>query len=119
VKGHVLGFLLDARIRRLTNGRRSLDDVLRLAYARHSQERGFTGREFQAAAEEVAGTSLAEWFAKAVASTEELDYAEALDWFGLRFAAKDASEPPLRYVIEIRPDAGEAQQARLRAWLEP
>jgi predicted metalloprotease with PDZ domain len=47
-KGQVLGLLLDARIRRATNGRRSLDDVMRLAYQRFAGERGFTEAEFRA-----------------------------------------------------------------------
>lgn len=115
VKGHVLGFLLDVRIRRVTNGARSLDDVMRLAYGRFAQGRGFTAREFQATAEEVAGTELSSWFRQAVASTEELDYTEALAWFGLRFAPADGT---VRFRIEGRPDAGEEEKARLRAWLE-
>jgi len=38
----------------------------------------------------VAGTDLSAWFARVFDSTAELDYQEALDWFGLRFA----DEPP-------------------------
>ena len=34
----------------------------------------------------MAGIDLAAWFRKALETTEELDYAEMLDWFGLRFA---------------------------------
>ena len=35
-KGQLLAFLLDARIRHLTNGGKSLDDVMRAAYAKYS-----------------------------------------------------------------------------------
>ncbi|HWE50553.1 MAG TPA: PDZ domain-containing protein [Bryobacteraceae bacterium] len=87
IKGAVIGWLLDARIRRQTSGAKSLDDLMRLALQRFSGEHGFTPSEFKAAAEEVAGTSLQAFFARAVESTEELDYGEALDWFGLRFKA--------------------------------
>ena len=66
VKGLVVGFLLDARIRRATDDRRGLEDVMRLAYRRHSGERGFTADDFRAAAEEVAGADLKEWFRTAV-----------------------------------------------------
>jgi predicted metalloprotease with PDZ domain len=86
VKGPVVGLLLDAKIRRANNDRKSLDDVMRLAYQRYAGERGFTPDQFRAAAEEVAGIDLKDWFKKAISSTEELDYTEALDWFGLRFA---------------------------------
>ena len=81
----MVGWLLDARIRRATGGAKSLDDLMRLAFARYSGERGFTPDQFKAAAEETAGESLREFFRQSVESTDELDYAEALDWFGLRF----------------------------------
>lgn len=84
-KGGVIGFLLDARIRAATGGAKSLDDVMRLAYQRHSGERGFTTEEFRRAASEVAGTDVSAWFARAADSTDELDYDEALAWYGLRF----------------------------------
>jgi predicted metalloprotease with PDZ domain len=92
VKGAVVGFLLDAEIRRATGGAKSLDDVMRLAYERHSGPRGFTPEEFRAIAEEVAGTDLDAFFRRALESTEELDYAPALQWYGLRFAGQDKPE---------------------------
>jgi predicted metalloprotease with PDZ domain len=85
VKGAVVGWLLDARIRVSTGGSRCLDDLMRLAFARFSGDRGFSQAEFRAVAEEVAGARLDEFFRRAVESTEELDYGEALEWFGLRF----------------------------------
>jgi predicted metalloprotease with PDZ domain len=85
VKGAVVAFLLDAKIRKATAGKKSLDDVMRLAYARYSGPTGFTAEQFRALAQEVAGIDLASWFRRALETTEELDYAEMLDWFGLRF----------------------------------
>lgn len=84
-KGAVVGFLLDAKIRCATGGSKSLDDVMRLAYKRYSGERGFTPEEFRAAAQEVAGVDLGAWFVKALETTEELEYREALDCYGLQF----------------------------------
>ena len=52
----------------------------------------------------------------ALATTEELDYREALDWFGLRFVVADGKET---WRLEVRPDATEAERGRLKAWLEP
>ncbi len=50
--------------------------------------------------EEASGEDLGDWLARAVDSTEELDYQEALDWYGLRFTSsepeeqeKDSAEP--------------------------
>jgi predicted metalloprotease with PDZ domain len=85
-KGAVVAFLLDARIRRATGGGKSLDDALRLAYARYSGERGFRPEDFRATVSEVAGGDLGGWFERHVDSAEPLDYSEALDWLGLRFA---------------------------------
>jgi len=84
-KGAVLGFLLDARVRAATNDTKSLDDVMRLAFARYSGPKGFTPQDFRKTASEIAGVDLGPWFARALETTEELDYQPALDWFGLRF----------------------------------
>jgi predicted metalloprotease with PDZ domain len=115
VKGAVVGFLLDARIRRATEGKRSLDDVMRLAYRRFAGARGFTPDQFRTTAEEIAGVDLKDWFRRAISSTEELDYTEALDWFGLRFAASD--DPARAWTLGVRPDATDAQRGHLVAWL--
>lgn len=111
VKGQVVGFLLDARIRMATDGAQTFEDVMRLAYERYGGERGFTPEEFRTTAEEVAGVDLQEWFRKALGSTEELDYSEALDWYGLSFAENGS------WTLEIREDATEAQREHLDALL--
>jgi predicted metalloprotease with PDZ domain len=117
VKGEVVGLLLDAHIRQMTGGSRSLDDVMRLAYERYAGDRGFTPDEFRATAEEVARIDLRDWFRRALASTEELDYAEALSWYGLRFAASSAQDPKAAWTLEARDDASDAQKTQLRALL--
>ena len=53
-KGPVVGWLLDAKIRRATDNKKSLDDVMRLAYSRYSGAKGYTGQEFLDTAQEVA-----------------------------------------------------------------
>ncbi|WP_148598282.1 M61 family metallopeptidase [Aquisphaera giovannonii] len=96
VKGGVVAFLLDAKIRRATGGKKSLDDLMRLAYSRYSGAKGFTAAEFRALAQEVAGADLSSFFHKALETTEELDYSEALDWFGLRFAPDEKEKKARR-----------------------
>jgi predicted metalloprotease with PDZ domain len=115
-KGNVLGLLLDAKIRRATNGARSFDDVMRLAYQRFGGERGFTPDEFRMTAETVAGVNLAAWFKTAVSSTDELDYLDLLEWYGLRFTPSSA---PItgNWTLERRPDQTAVQQQRLANWL--
>ena len=74
-KGTVAAFLLDARIRTVTKGRRSLDDVMRKMYEEYADS-GYTQENFRETASEVAGVDLSQWFEKAIDSTEELDFSE-------------------------------------------
>jgi predicted metalloprotease with PDZ domain len=92
-KGAVLGFLLDAKIRAASDGERSLDDVMRAAFQRFSGARGFTPDEFRGIAEQVGGVSLTSFWDAAVEGTAELDYAEALRVFGLRFRPAETPRP--------------------------
>jgi predicted metalloprotease with PDZ domain len=117
IKGEVAGFLLDARIRRVTGGDRSLDDVMREAYRRYSGDAGFRHGDFEAVAEEVAGVTLRDWFATVVESAVEVDYAEALDWYGLVLQRVDAGGG-VRWVLSVNPDADEVQRRRLAEWLD-
>jgi predicted metalloprotease with PDZ domain len=113
----VLGLLLDARVRRLTGGARSIDDLLRAAYRRYGGARGFTPEQFRALASEVAGHDVDPWFRDAVQSAAELDYGEALAWFGLRFARPEPGDesPEAAWRLEVDPSANAEQAARLRA----
>ena len=90
-KGALIGWLLDARIRHVTDGAKSLDDLMRTAFGRFSGPHGYTPEQFRSTADEVAGAPLEAFFARAAGSTEELDYTEALDWFGLRFKTAPAN----------------------------
>jgi predicted metalloprotease with PDZ domain len=63
-KGAILGLLLDFEIRHKTGNQQSLDDLMKKLYNEYyrQKKRGFTAREFQDAAEQVAGGSLQEVF---------------------------------------------------------
>ena len=89
-KGAVIAFLLDAKIRKATSGARSLDTGMQWAMQRYSGEKGFTTDQFYAVMSEAAGTDLKSWFAKTAESTDELDYTEALEYYGLRFRPVDS-----------------------------
>jgi len=110
VKGAVVGWLLDATIRRASGGKRSLDDLMRLLYDRYAAERGYTDGEAQAAAEEIAGAPLGGFFDRFVRGTDELDYAPALALFGLRFRDAEAGRgddaPRVQLGFETRDDRG-------------
>jgi predicted metalloprotease with PDZ domain len=101
----------------MTAGRKSLDDVMRLAYQRYGGEHGFRPEQFRTVTEEAAGTTLGEWFNQALATTVELDYTEALDWYGLQFAPSD--NPQDAWKLEPRKNATQEQIAHLYALTDP
>jgi predicted metalloprotease with PDZ domain len=116
-KGAVIGLLLDSEIRRLTNDTRSLDDVMRLAWQRYSGARGYTSEEFRAVISQVAGQDLSSWLARALDSTEELDYA-SLSWLALRIRT-ETPQPPKPWLglalgSTLRNDAGRLVVAQVR-----
>ena len=104
-KGAVIGWLLDAKVRASTNNQKSLDDVMRLALQRYGGKKGYTDSEFRQTAQEVAGKNLMDWFHHAADTTEELDFREALAWFGLRFRPAGAGP------------SGRNGEATKKAWL--
>lgn len=115
VKGPVVGLVLDAHIRRLTAGKKSMDDVMRLEYRRWSGAHGYTGAEFNQTVSDAAGVDVSALLHKLIATTDEVDYTEMLDWFGLRFMEGD--DPAKAWTLEARPDATAAQKAHFAALL--
>jgi predicted metalloprotease with PDZ domain len=102
-KGATLGLTLDLLIRRKTNGRASLDDVLRRMYEEfylksmnptyYLRGRGYTSKDFERAASAVAGMDLSDFFNRYVRSAERPPYEEALAGVGLRLTRTPARQP--------------------------
>ncbi len=92
-KGAVVAWLLDTKIRQSTGGKRSLDDVMRLAYKRFTQT-GYEPKQMEALASEVAGVDLTSFFRRAVYSTEELPIDEALAYWGLKWDDSEKKSKP-------------------------
>jgi len=105
-KGAVIAFLLDARIRQATNGVKSLDDAMQLAYQRHCGAKGYSLDQFYQAMSDAAGMNLRPFFTSAVETTDELNYKEALEWFGLRFRAVDTRNQRAWLGAGTRTDSG-------------
>ncbi len=105
LKGEIVCALLDLTIRRATNDEKSFDDVARLLWKRFGDESGVPETGVEAAAEEVAGTSLRDFFAAALRGTGELDY-EVFSHVGLearfrpRESAADKGGTPPRSRVE-------------------
>ena len=80
VKGHVVSFLLDAHIRRITNGRKSMDDVMRLALVRYGRGRGFTAPGAAGDRRRGRGAEHEGLVREGDREPRELDYGEMLGW---------------------------------------
>src|SRR5437764_8586571 len=108
LKGSIVGFLLDLELRRRSGGTRSPDDLVRSLFEKHGRPPGLPedGVE-KVAIELVADPSMHEWFQRAIHSTQELQFDEALAGMGLKAlqraatgaddkgtAAKEPPEPP-------------------------
>lgn len=117
IKGPVVGLVLDAHIRHLTNGAKSMDDVMRLEYQRWSGAHGYTADQFNQTVSDAAGVDVHELLHKLIATTAEVDYTEMLDWFGLQFDPGD--NPATAWTLRVRPDATAAQKAHFAAFMAP
>ena len=94
-KGAAVAFLLDAKIRQLTDNEKSLDHLMRALYREHSGDRGYSSEEFRALASRVSGSDLKAWFQQHVDVPGALDFGPALKWWGLEFRPeKKAQDKP-------------------------
>jgi len=92
-KGAVVAWLLDTEIRQRTQGKKSLDDLMRAAYGTFTEE-GFSEAEFRQLASQVAGSDLTAFFEKTLDSTEELPLDPALNYWHLTWKAKEDDPQP-------------------------
>jgi predicted metalloprotease with PDZ domain len=92
-KGAILGLLLDLEIRKRSSGTKSLDDVMRYLLAEYyKKDRNYGPVDFQKICEQMAGSSLEEFFAKYVRGRDELDYNAALSVAGLHLETTNAED---------------------------
>lgn len=95
-KGSTVSLILDLEIRHRSNNKYSLDDVMRTLYKRFplSGGVGYTNDDLQAAAEKLAGSSLAQVFKDYVYGAAPVDWERVLSYAGLEVRAKDAERRP-------------------------
>lgn len=83
-KGELLGLLWDLAIRKQTNNRKSLDDVMLYLYEEYGKnDRGVPEDGLQKATETITGSSFTDFFAHYVAGYQELAYNDYLAIAGL------------------------------------
>ncbi|HMF56774.1 MAG TPA: hypothetical protein VK619_10560, partial [Pyrinomonadaceae bacterium] len=128
IKGEVLGLALDLTIRGKTQGRVSLDDVMRRMYdefyikgqnnSYYLRGRGYTGEDFERVASETAGFNLHDFFERYVRGTEMPPYDEALASVGLRLVRENRpGQNHVEYHIEDAQVLSHPALTLRRSWL--
>lgn len=123
-KGEVLGLVLDLLIRGKTNGKASLDEIMRRMYEEfylkspnatyYLRGRGYRAEDFEHMVSEVAGTDMSDFFERYVRGVESPPYDEVFAQVGLRFVheprlpvsvgiSADESDPNNFKVARVRP----------------
>jgi predicted metalloprotease with PDZ domain len=118
-KGEVLGLVLDLLLRGKTNGRGSLDEVMRRMYDQlyvkspnatyYLRGRGYRSEDFERVVSEVAGTDMSDFFKRHVRGVEVPPYAEAFAQVGLRMV----KEPRQPVTIGISSDENDEKNFKL------
>lgn len=105
-KGHVLAALLDMEIISSSQAQKKLDDLMRYLYSEFykKQKRGFNEKEFQQAAEKIAGKKLDKFFNEYVYNTTTIDYEYYFKPLGLELIRRPHEDINLN--IKTRNDGG-------------
>lgn len=122
-KGALTALALDLTIRRQTEDRRSLDDVMRALWSDYgSRDRGIGEQEYESVVEAATGVSLGAFFDQALRGTDDLPLADLLATVGIGFhlrtatsdsdkggkpAANGAERPD--FGVRLAPDSAEAR----------
>ncbi|MGB1204578.1 MAG: M61 family metallopeptidase [Chitinophagales bacterium] len=108
LKGSIVAAMLDLELRKLTDGKKSLDDVMRLLYNDFYLEKqtGFTDAEFRAACNSVGGQNMDAFFDEYVNDVKPIDYNKYLGYVGLKITNKNADSKRLSLDINTKDDKG-------------
>jgi predicted metalloprotease with PDZ domain len=91
-KGELVNMMLDITIRGMSDGRKSLDDVMRYLYNEYFKKgRNYTPEDFQKAAELMAGRSLDDFFTKYVRGEADFDVNSIVGYIGLQLNAVESN----------------------------
>ena len=82
--GELIGTMLDIVVRDATDGRRSMDDVMRLMLERHGGERGFTGADVESAVQHICACAVKPFFDTHVRGARAIDFNRYLALIGMR-----------------------------------
>ncbi|WP_295720748.1 PDZ domain-containing protein [Mucilaginibacter sp.] len=85
-KGAIIGMMLDLEIINNSNGKHSLDDVMKYMYITYykTKKRGYTDAEFKKAFEMFAGKKLDDFYKKYINGVDPVDYNKYLGYAGYK-----------------------------------
>ncbi|MEN3325612.1 MAG: hypothetical protein V7638_419 [Acidobacteriota bacterium] len=102
-KGELIGMVMDLLVRGRTQGKASLDDIMRDMYEEfylkspnltyYLRGRGYETQDLQQVASRRAGFDLGDFFKRHIRDVEVLPYDEAFAYVGLRLVKKQSEEP--------------------------
>jgi predicted metalloprotease with PDZ domain len=111
LQGEVLGFMLDFIIRDATNGKKSVDDVMRRMLANFSGEKGFRSKDVEVTIHSICGCNVDQFFAAHVFGNKQIDFNKYLKLAGLQMTVT------LKDVLSA--DGKPAPDQRVYSWQKP
>jgi predicted metalloprotease with PDZ domain len=84
LQGEVLVAILDLRIRDLTKGKKSADDVMHALAAKFDSSRGIDNSDIELAIEKVCGCDIGDFFKDHIYSAKQVDFDRYLSLLGLK-----------------------------------
>jgi predicted metalloprotease with PDZ domain len=111
LQGEVLGTILDFVIRDATNGRKSMDDVMRKMMEKFSGETGFTSTGIEQIVKEVCGCNVHQFFLDHVFGRKQIDFNKWLKLLGL--------QSTFQWKNVLSPDGKASPDLRVYSWQKP
>jgi len=104
LQGEIIGAMLDFIIRDATNGKSSMDDVMRKMMDNFSGEKGFTSKDIEQTIHEVCGCSVHQFFQDYVYEHKQIDFKKYLELVGLQMQMtwKDVLSEGGKHVPDLR-----------------
>ncbi len=86
LQGELIATMLDLLIRNATNGKHSMDDVMRVMMERYSGDRGFTSKDIEQIITQISGRDCRQFFLDHIYGNKPIDFNDFLKLMGMRFA---------------------------------
>jgi predicted metalloprotease with PDZ domain len=117
-KGVIVALLLDMTIRKNTDGKKSLDDVMRALYTNYykARNRGFTEDEFRQTCESISGTSLEDVF-DYVYTLKPMDYENLFKGTGMTLKKTIGENNKTTYTLSADKTSGKGNVI-LKHWAD-